>query len=569
MMKFSQIPYKRLDLEECKNVLSSLIRRFSEADTYAKARECFLEYDEYTKHLYTMDTLATIRHNVDTRDEFYDQEVSFFNQAVPELENYYQKWRDALLESRFRQDFQKEFGNLMFINAQMMQKTFSEVLIPLLQKENDLKTRYEKLIASAQIDFEGGVYTLSQLSPFKNSADDDLRLRAWKAEGQWYKQQQKQLDEIFDELVHVRDEMGKKLGDENYISLGYCRMNRNSYGRKEVEQFRKSVVQYVVPLAEYICRKQAERLGMKYPMSFADNALMFRSGNPVPAEKDEKLLEIGRKFYRELSQETGQFFDMMLDYELMDVLSTPGKAGGGYCTALYDYGVPFIFANFNGTQGDVEVITHEAGHAFADYINRERIPSDYIWPTLEGCEVHSMSMEFFSWPWAKDFFGDDADKFKYSHLASALTFIPYGTMVDHFQHIIYEQPDLTPGERHEVWKNLLGTYMPWLRVDGEIPFYSDGEGWQRQSHIYESPFYYIDYCLAQTVSLQFWAKIQEDLNNAWMSYMKYASLGGSEVFTVLLEKAGLENPFDEKCLESVCRSAKQWLEKFETEVTLS
>lgn len=569
MMKFSQIPYQRPDLEECKNVLASLIRRFSEADTYENARQCFLEYDEYTKHLYTMDALATIRHNVDTRDEFYDQEVSFFNQAVPELENYNQKWRDALLESRFRQDFRKEFGNLMFINARMMQKTFSEVLIPLLQKENDLKTRYEKLIASAQIDFEGGVYTLSQLSPFKNSADDDLRLRAWKAEGQWYKHQQKELDEIFDELVHVRDEMGKKLGDENYISLGYCRMNRNCYGHKEVEQFRNCVVQYVVPLAEYICKRQAERLGMNYPMSFADNALMFRSGNPVPVEKNEKLLEIGRKFYRELSPETGKFFDMMLDYELMDVLSTPGKAGGGYCTALYDYGVPFIFANFNGTQGDVEVITHEAGHAFADYINRERIPSDYIWPTLEGCEVHSMSMEFFSWPWAEDFFGGDADKFKYSHLASALTFIPYGTMVDHFQHIIYEQPDLTPGERHEVWKNLLGIYMPWLRVDGEIPFYSDGEGWQRQSHIYESPFYYIDYCLAQTVSLQFWDKIQQDLSSAWMSYMKYASLGGSEVFTVLLEKAGLENPFDEKCLENVCRSAKQWLDKFEMEVTLS
>ena len=253
----------------------------------------------------------------------------------------------------------------------------------------------------------------------------------------------------------------------------------------------------------------------------------------------------------------------MLDGELMDLLSTEGKAGGGYCTDLPDYGVPFIFANFNGTRDDVETVTHEAGHAFAFWLNAERIPFSMTAPTMEACEVHSMSMEFFSWPWAELFFGDDTRKFRYSHLAGALTFIPYGTLVDHFQHLVFENPSWTPRERHNAWKELLGVYMPWMRLDGDIPFYSEGEGWQRQHHIYSFPFYYIDYCLAQTVALEFWAKLQKDLPAAWERYMAYTVPGGSKTFTELLEGAGLDSPFDEKCLRGVCEAANDWLRSYD------
>ena len=174
-----------------------------------------------------------------------------------------------------------------------------------------------------------------------------------------------------------------------------------------------------------------------------------------------------------------------------------------------------------------------------------------------------MSMEFFAWPWAENFFGDDTRKFLYSHLASCLCFIPYGTMVDHFQHEVYERPDMTPRERHDVWKRLLGVYMPWMKLDGEIPFYSDGEGWQRQHHIYSAPFYYIDYCLAQTVALEFFAKIQKDLPDAWKYYMAYTSQGGSATFTDLLANAGLDSPFGEKCLIGVSEAASEYLNSFD------
>ena len=422
---------------------------------------------------------------------------------------------------------------------------------------------YDKLIASAQIPFNGGTYTLAQLGPFKSNADDEIRLAAWKADGTWYKENQAELDRIYDELVKLRDAMGKKLGYENYLPLGYYRMDRNCYTKEDVAKFREAVVKYIVPIADSIYRRQAERLGKTYPMSFADNALEFRSGNPKPFGTAQDILNHGLKFYTELSPETAVFFKTMMDNELLDVLATEGKQGGGYCTSIYDYDVPFIFANFNGTQGDVSVVTHEAGHAFADWTNRHRVPMEYIWPSMEGCEVHSMSMEFFAWPWAEGFFGPDTRKFYYSHLAEALTFIPYGTMVDHFQHIVYEHPEYTPAQRHAAWKELLGIYMPWEKLDGDIPFYSEGEGWQRQLHIYTSPLYYIDYCLAQTVSLEYWALIQSDFKNAWEHYMAYTTQGGTRTFTELLKNAGMDSPFDGDTLKNVAEVAKNWLDSYD------
>ena len=560
-VKFREMPYERPDGEALKTSMRTLTEKLRAAGSYEAAKAVFLEKETLSKHIQTLATLAQVRHTIDTRDKFYDEENGFWNQLSPELEEYSQEWTKAMLASPYRADFEKEYGTLMFLNAEIALKTFSPEIIPELQKENDLTTEYDKLIASAQIPFEGGVYTLSQLSPFKTGADDAQRLAAWKAEGGWYKEHQSELDRIYDELVDLRDTMGKRLGYKGYTELGYYRMGRNCYGKADVEKFRAAVRKYLVPVAESIYQEQAKRLGKTYPLSFADAALSFRSGNPRPCGDAEHILAHGQQFYDELSPETSAFFRMMRERELLDILSTEGKAAGGYCCTIPDYDVPFIFANFNGTQHDVEVVTHEAGHAFEAYLNAWRVPMDD--PSMEACEVHSMSMEFMAWPWAEGFFGKDTRKYLYSHLAKALTFIPYGTMVDHFQHVVYEKPDMTPAERHGVWKELLGVYMPWMKLDGDIPVYSEGEGWQRQLHIYQSPFYYIDYCLAQTVALEIWALLQKDRKEAWERYMAYTRQGGSEVFTTLLKNAGLESPFDENCLRTVCETAKSWLDNYD------
>lgn len=558
-MKFKDMPYKRPDIERLCAQLTDLTAKIKVADSFEEAERIFLKVDEIGRHYGTMATLAYIRHEIDTKDEFYDEEKKFLDENDPVLEEYTHKWSLTLLETRFRSQFEEKYGNLLFLNTEIGIKTFSPKIIKELQEENTLVTDYTKLLAAAEISFEGDTYTLSQLTPLKQDVSDERRLKAWEADAGFFSKNGRELDRIYDRLVALRDAMAKKLGYNDFVELGYYRMTRNSYNRNDIEKFREAVIKHLVPVADSIYRRQAHRLGKQYPMNFVDNALEFRSGNPKPVGDPQQILSHGSRFYHELSPETTKFINFMYENELLDVLSRTGKAGGGFCADIPDFKSPFVFANFNGTSHDVEVITHEAGHAFAAYIARDIVPYDLQSPTNEACEVHSMSMEFFSWPWAEGFFGTDTEKFRYAHLSGALTFIPYGTMVDHFQHIVYEKPDMTPENRHGAWRELLGIYMPWVKL-GEIPFYGEGKGWQRQSHIYSTPFYYIDYCLAQTVALQFWALMMEDRQEAWSAYMDYTRPGGTKTFTELVSVAGLSSPFSGDALAGVCKKAAEWLD---------
>lgn len=559
-MKFADISYTRADFDAAARFYASAAERLSAAGSFEEAEAVFLEVEDFSAKFDTALTVANIRHDIDTRDEFYDAEVAYIDEHAPELEEYVQRWQDALLKTPYRAAFEEKYNRVMFLNAEIDARTFSPEIVPELQRENALTTEYSKLLAGAQIPFEGGVYTLSQLTPIKQDADASSRAAAWAAEDAWYAEHAESLDAIYAELVTLRDKMGRKLGHDGYIPLGYDRMQRNCYDKADVERFRAAVVDYIVPIAYSVYETVAKRLGKSLPMGYADCAMWFTDGNARPVGTPEDILEAGRSFYHELSGETAEFIDHMLENGMMDVLSRPGKAGGGYCTTLTAYKTPYIFANFNGTSGDVEVITHEAGHAFASWTSRDIVPAESSSPSLEGCEVHSMSMEFFAEPWAERFFGADADKFRWQHLADAVTFIPYGTLVDHFQHECYEHPEYTPEQRNAAWSRLAAVYMPWLKPEESLGFYSSGRAWQRQRHIYISPFYYIDYCLAQTVSLEFWAMIKRDKAAAWEKYMAYTRLGGTLTFRELLDRAGLDSPFEPETLKAVAEAAKAWLD---------
>ena len=307
-MKFSEMPYVRPDAEALKKELTALTERLKNAATYEEAREAFLEEQKVSRSMETQATLASVRHSIDTRDAFYDGEEKFWNNVGPELEEYQQAWKAAMLDSRFRREFTAEYGDLMFLNAEIARKCFTPEIIPEMQQENDLVQEYEKLLASAQIPFEGKTYTLSQLTPLKSDPDDARRLAAWQADDKWAMEHAAELDELYDKLVHLRDTMGRKMGYEGYTTLGYYRMSRNCYTKEDVEKFRAAVQKYLVPVADKIYRKQAERLGKSYPLSFADMALEFRSGNPCPVGTPDDILAQGMKFYGELSPETKEFF---------------------------------------------------------------------------------------------------------------------------------------------------------------------------------------------------------------------------------------------------------------------
>ena len=562
-MHFQDMEYRRPPLDATVRQIRDLTERMRQAESYAQARKVFLESEAFFRRLDTLSELVNIRHCINTRDTFYNAETSFWSAAAPVIGDYRHQFADAICGSAFRPEFEAEYGLLMFRNFELQKHTFDSRITEELRRENNLMREYESLIAGGSVLFEGRSHTLPGMMAFKTLPDDKRRWNAWQADGAWFRAHSAQIDRIFSELVDVRDTMGKKLGYENYLPLGYARRCRNCYTEADVDRYRALVRTYIVPIAERICREKAARNGVAYPLSYADDALSDRTGNPIPVGGQQGILDTTARFYRSLSEEAGSFFKMMLDNGLMDIPSRAGKAGGGYCACFPTYKVPFIFTNFNGTQEDVKLIAHESGHAFEVYLNRERVPFAQIWATGEACEINSTAMEFLAEPYAEEYFGKDAAKYRRSHLEETIIHIPYGAAIDHFQHICYRNPNYTAEQRHVVWREMTQMYTPWLRLDGGIPFYAEGMRWQAQRHLFVGPLYYLDYSLAETVSLEIWAKMRSSFADAFRAYMAYTVLGGSDTFLGLLSCAGFANPFEEETIQRLATALKDGLRTLE------
>lgn len=556
-MKFNDYKYERPIFEEVEKEFKAALETFKGAESFEQQSEAMNQINSIRNKVDTMANLCHIRHTVDTNDEFYKQEQDYFDEVSPLIKGLVTEFYSELLSSKFRGELEAKWGRQLFALAELELKTFSPEVIEDLQLENKLSSEYTKLVASAKIMFEGEERTLAQLDPFEQSKDRDMRKKAREARFNFFAENGEQFDEIYDKLVKVRTKIAHKLGFNNFVELGYARMFRTDYNAEMVKAFRDQVKEFIVPLATKLKERQRNRIGVS-ELKYYDEDFNFLSGNPVPKGDPEWIIENGKKMYDELSPETKEFFRFMLDNDLMDLVAKKGKAGGGYCTYIQDYKAPYIFSNFNGTSGDIDVLTHEAGHAFQVYSSRHYEVPEYNWPTFEACEIHSMSMEFFTWPWMNLFFEEDTDKYKFAHLSSSLLFLPYGVSVDEFQHFVYENPEATPAERKQAWREIEKKYKPHLDYDGN-EYLESGGFWQRQGHIYNSPFYYIDYTLAQICAFQFWKRSREDQESAWKDYLTLCQQGGSQSFTGLVKVANLISPFEDGCVQSVVGEIEAWL----------
>ena len=557
-MNFNYYKYEHLDLEKIKGQFSELIDNFERAENVEKQIEAFDKIIKLRNHIETMQTLVSIRHSIDTNDEFYDKENEYMDEISPILFGFTNDFYKALVNSKFKDELIKKYGKLLFDLAENTLKVFSNEIIPDAQEENRLSSKYSKLIASAKIDFDGKELNLSQMVPYTQSKDRNVRIEAAKKVAQFFAENQEEFDNIYDSLVKVRTKMAQKMGYKNYVEFGYKQLSRLEYDAKMVEGYRNQVLENIVPLHTELRKRQEKRLGVE-KLRFYDEAIKFNSGNANPHGSPEWILNHGKTMYKELSKETDEFFTFMTENNLLDLLSKKGKMSGGYCTYIPEYKAPFIFANFNGTAHDIDVLTHEAGHAFQVYQSRGFEVPEYLWPTYEACEIHSMSMEFLTWPWMDLFFQNDTEKYKFIHLSEALLFIPYGVTVDEFQHWVYENPEVTPQERREKWLEIEKKYLP-TRDYGEVDELKNGIFWFRQGHIFSSPFYYIDYTLAQVCAFQFWIKSREDREKAWQDYLNLCKLGGSKSFFELMKSANLKNPFEEGTLAAVIPKIKEYLD---------
>ena len=556
-MKFSDMPYRRPDIDALRADYDRLLAAFPTADAAAQIA-LFDEHESLYRDYATCATLAQIRHTVNTADEFYSAENDFFDENGPLISEKVNALYRAMLASPHRAALEEHYGKLLFDNLEIAARCFSPAIVELSQEENRLASQYQKLYASATVTFDGKTMTLPELGVYKTSTDRAVRRAAFETEGRFFDEYADELDDLYDRLVHCRDEQAKALGYDNYVAMGYDCLGRNCYTPADMETFRTRVAADIVPVIADVKERQRQRLGVD-ALKLYDDAMDFPDGNAKPQGTADDILAAGRDMYRALSPETAEFIDFLYDNELFDVLSRPGKAPGGYCTDLPAYGAPFIFSNFNGTSADVDVLTHEAGHAFAFYRAARRHPLvELASPTIEACEVHSMSMEFLTAAHHHRFFGDQTDKYELAHAEDALCFLPYGCMVDEFQTRCYEQPDLTPAARHELWRSLEQRYRPYIDYDA-LPFYSRGAGWQRQLHIYLYPLYYIDYCLAQTVAFQFWMAFLHKPQETWQRYLTFVDLGGERSFAELVRAAGLRVPYEGDCLREVGEQVGAWL----------
>lgn len=554
-MKFKDMPYERIDFVKAKAELSEIMEKSKAAKNGEEQFEIHKMFYQLNDKIQTQVTLCSIRHTIDTTDEFYEKEQNYYDEQIPEYSNMCVEYQKILFHSPYREVLEEKIGQVAFKNMEIAMKSVSEEIIPLMQEENTLVTEYEKLLASAKISWGEETLNLSLLTPYLKHKDAKIRREAQEKQNEFFLSIQDKLDELYDKLVKNRTLQAKKLGFETYTPLGYLRMQRNCYGREEIENLRCQVKEVWVPFAESIFEKRKERLGLS-KLSYADEVVYSPKGNPQPEGTPEEILQAGQRMYEELSSETKEFFDFMMENELLDVFGRKTKAVGGYMTYIPDYKAPFIFANFNGTSGDVDVMTHECGHAFQGYLAAADPIREHADIGMETAEIHSMSMEFFTEPWYKLFFGKEtAQEYTDMHLEDAVIFVPYGCMVDEFQHIVYDNPELTPQERKQAWKDLEKVYKPHLFYDG-LEFFENGGFWQKQHHIYSFPLYYIDYVIAQLCAFEYKIWMDKDREAAWKSYLKLCKMSASKFHTELLEEAGLETPFKSGVLAKIVENLK-------------
>ena len=489
-------------------------------------------------------TLVSVMYSLDSLNETYQKAMGYIDENYPLLRNAENEFSKALVESKFRPFLEQKLGSLLFRMHEDALKSFDERIIEESIEESKLTTKYGEVIASCQIPFRGNTYNIPQMGKFMQDLDRKTRKEAQEAFHGYMMTRVDELEDIYDRLVKVRDKMAKKLGFENYVPLGYLRMSRFDYDQTDVKRYRDQIADYVTPLAGKLLKQQLKRVGIRKPKLY-DISLSFKDGNPLPKGTTLEKIECAKGMYDELSPETSYFFRFMADHHVLDLEARAGKQSGGYMTYFPKYGIPFIFSNFNGTSGDVDVLTHEFGHSFQAYLSRNISIPEYRAPTNESCEIHSMSMEFFAHPYMDRFF-DEPEKYRYVHLADSISFLPYGVLVDEFQEWVYMHPECSKEERNQEWIALEEKYLPYKRIfHVESPFLGGGHRWLLQGHIFESPFYYIDYTLAQVMAFQFFNLDRKNHELAWKRYLNLCKMGGKYPFRTLVKKSHMKDPFDD------------------------
>jgi oligoendopeptidase F len=479
--------------------------------------------------------------------------LAFVRDIRPKLKPLLNELRSKYLDSPHRAGLPAERYRVFDRAQANRRELYREANIPRETELAELDQQYQKTIGAMTVQFEGQERTPAQMAPILEETDRDRRKVAWELVAARRLQDRDRLDDIFDRMIALRQEIAKEAGFPGYVEYVYKARERFDYGVAQAKAFQDAIEAEVVPLARRIQeeRKKTLRVETLRPWDISVDPL----GRPPlrPFVDVEKLAEGCETIFADVDPELGAQFAFLRASKLLDLANRKGKAPGGYQTTLEDDRLPFIFMNAVGVDGDLRTLLHEGGHAFHALASRGESLAAYRESPIEFCEVASMSMELLGARNLGMFYNDaDADRSYEQLLEGIVLILPWIATVDAFQHWIYERPSHARDERRAAWNDLMDRFGGIVDWSG----YEDARAssWHRQLHIFLYPFYYIEYGIAQLGALQIWERSLTDRAGAVASYRKALAIGGARPLPDLFAAAGAKFDFSRATIAPLMRA---------------
>ena len=511
---------------------------------------------ELAEHISEAGALLYIAMTCDTEsEEKRGAFLDFVSNVRPKLSEFSDALNRRIVEHHSVDDLPERYG-LMIRGMKTDVDIFRKENIPLGVKQTELVTEAQAINGAMTVDFDGEERTIPQMRGFLESNERAEREAAWTAVAERRMLDSERLSQIFDDLVQIRHQMALNAGFESYTDYMFRAMHRFDYSIEDCIEFHESIEAVCMPILREINKNRQESLevGELSPWDVNEKTGVgpdIHGREPLrPFLTVDEMVEKLTKMFHEMSNDLGEKFDKLVEMDTLDLDTRKGKAPGGYQYYLEKSGVPFIFMNAAGLQGDLETMIHEAGHAFHSlYCGHLELIHERDYP-IEFAEVASMSMELLTHPGWDNFYSDeDVNRARRAHLEGVVFLLPWIATIDSFQHWVYSNPSHSREERGEVWLSIrdkFGSNMDW---SGHSDFRE--LSWQQQGHLYGAPFYYIEYGIAQLGSLQLWKTHREDPEKALEDYATAMTLGNTQSLPDLFSAAGLKLGFDEGHVSSL------------------
>jgi M3 family oligoendopeptidase len=503
-------------------------------------------YHELESFLSSRFTVVRTAYRQDTEDEAVTAEYQRLNRELsPVAADKGVEVARAIVSSQARDAIAEEFGELFVRKLTSEVETHDPVNTRLRTELSDVLMRYTRIFATATVMWRGERHPFSFARKAMHDPDQRERHAAHRSKVEYVQRHEDELQAIFDEARTLRTRMAVNLGLGSYTELRYREMERFDWSPREAASVRAAIRDHVVPLTHELRQRQAAAQGstLVHP---ADEEIWPDQPQAEMIVEVDGQIEAATEMFGAMGEEFSGAWDLLVSEDLIDLPARAGKGTGAFCTSFAYEGVPFVFCNSVGTPEDVKTLVHEFGHALQGWRSRDIVPVHMRSPTLEACEIHSMTLELLVHPFMATFFGSDADAFKLEHLRSTLLQVPYMAAIDEFQHEVYAM-GLDAAGRGDLWERLAGEFLPGFDWSSE-PWLARNR-WLTQLHVFQYPFYYLDYALARLVSWELWLRSLDDRDGAIATYLELCSLGGTKPFRQLVTEAGLGDPFDGAVIE--------------------